>query len=210
MTSFLIPWDQHPTHTEAGPTASQLRPTLTSAGGPDSLRRQIGPRSNGSDCEPSTSTSPAQASDRRPEANRFTPPKTGGSLKTVSIEPPPSEPSPRFLSHDLELLFAGSHSGSVPLQPAFGPLDRNIPRKFFQNPGFLSLTLLDFTNPPGSFCFFRLFFPLRLRSFLDLTRPIHDTFGDDGSDTAAGRPLTGPGRFGKSRIFAGRHDRRSE
>ena len=187
------PTGPEPTHTEAGPTDCQSRSTTTSEGAPFSLRRQIGVRSNGSDF---TSISSAQASDFRPDANRFIAPSPGGSPGVDSLELPP------YFLLELEPLLGpgttGSPSGSAPLHPILSPLDWNIDRKLFQNPTFVVLTLFV---PMDSVCF--------LRSLLDRTRPIQETLGEDGSDrVAAGlRPIDSD-RLGKSRMLAGLSGRR--
>lgn len=128
----------------------------------------------------------------RPDTNRFIPPKPGGS----STDAPDSGSSLAEISPTLTvtlLLGGGGDStsgGSTVSMTAFDfRSDRNIAVKHPQNQVlFRPPPLLDFSTE---------FDDLR-RFLLDRTLPIHETFGDEGSDF----PIDWD-RFGNSRMLAG-------
>jgi hypothetical protein len=79
--------------------------------------------------------------------------------------------------------------------------NRKIARTVANNPVFRFGACFSFSGSLSEdIC--RLFI-LRCRSRFDLTLPIHETFGEDGSTSGASDLPTDPDRFGNNRVFPG-------
>lgn len=168
-------------------------------------------RSNDSDFATSTSISPIHESDLLPDANRCTPPRVGGSDSGSLVCISRALAVKLFLGDDC---FGGS---GTPLIGFARPPVRNIDLRFFQNPPFLcfpDFDLIIFASAAavaisaGDFIDRCRFLNRRLRSFFDLTLPIQETFGDDGSAIGTADFPVGSVRFRNSRVFDARQFRR--
>lgn len=163
--------------------------------------------------ESDQATSPAQVSDFLPDANRFMPPKPSGSISETLFLGSDSAYEKSISDAVLCLavaLFLGGDSacGSLNLCSVFSrEPDRKIARKLAKNPVFRFAKDCSFfaTVSEDDRC---RFLNLRLRSLFDLTLPIHETFGDDGSTSGASDFPTDPDLFGNKRAFPGLQTRR--
>lgn len=151
-------------------------------------------------------------SDLLPEVNRAIPPNpgiTGSSPSTDLLAPVlflcgedfPTSPGGSRSLISLDLL-AGTLGGEAPLCGAWAPLASGslqpppvlkMALKLAKNPGFLTwtgLSLTELVRPDFCLCI------RRLRSRLDRTLPMQDTFGEEGSDNEGSDFNRDPIRFG--------------
>jgi hypothetical protein len=140
--------------------------------------------------------------------NRFIPPKPGGSetLFLGSDSANDASISDAVLPRGpiVALNLGGDSVFGAPILDALFPpeRDRKIARTVANNPVFRFGAGFSFSGSRSEdIC--RLFI-LRCRSRFDLTLPIQETFGDDGSTSGASDLLTDPDRFGgNNQVFPG-------
>ena len=143
--------------------------------------------------------------DLLPDANRCIPPKAGGSVSSILLGGCGCGggggalilcSGGEFASEDEAV---GSTTGCL-----LPPLRKILARKLAKNPFFCFSTDFSFAVAVSSVSdewWWLLLFFWRFRSFFDLTFPIHDTLGEEGSIIDETDFPTDPDRFGNNRMF---------
>lgn len=146
--------------------------------------------------------------DLLPDANRCIPPKAGGSVSSILLGRDAAAvggggggalmfcSGGEFVTDDEAV---GSTTGCL-----LPPLRKILARKLAKNPFFCFSTDLSFAVVASSASdewWWLLLFFCRFRSFFDLTFPIHDTLGEEGSIIDETDFPPDPDRFGNNRMF---------